>query len=151
MSIVERIHYYSVAPEAMEQVMNVESYLSLTTIDPNLKDLIRLRISLLNHCAYCVQLHAQDLFKNKETFDRISCLSVWKDTDFYTEKEKSALALAEAVTLLSEKELSKKIYQNVRKFFDEQEYVHLILIIAQANTWNRLAFATGDKASHSHK
>lgn len=148
---MSRINYYTVAKEGIHEMIAMENYLKTTDIDPILGDLVRLRASLINGCAYCVKLHSTDLQKQGVNFERIMGVSVWKDSDFYTEKEKAAFELTEYVTKISEKGVPEEVYQRVRQHFSEKEYVDLVLSINSINTWNRLSISMGNQATSSKK
>lgn len=145
--MMSRIDYYSVAPEGLSQVMKVENYVSKAELNGTLKEYIKLRVSLINGCAYCVNMHTKDLIKLGEALEKIACVSVWREADYFTEKEGAALELAEYVTKISEQGVPDGVYQKVREYFDEKEYVDLILTIAQINTWNRISISMGNRAS----
>ena len=144
---MSRIDYYSVAPDGLNQVMKVENYVNKTELDKTLKEYIKLRVSLINGCAYCVNMHTKDLIKIGEPFEKIACVSVWDEADYFTEKEGAALELAEYVTKISDQGVPDALYQKVRGHFDEKEYVDLILAIAQINTWNRISISMGNRAT----
>ncbi|MBL1227573.1 carboxymuconolactone decarboxylase family protein [Enterococcus sp. BWR-S5] len=144
---MSRIDYYAIAPDGLSQVMKVENYVSKAELDGSLKEYIKLRVSLINGCAYCVNMHTKDLLKMGESFEKIACVSVWNEADYFTEKEGAALELAEYVTKISEQGVPAEIYQKVRDYFSEKEYVDLILTIAQINTWNRISISMGNRAT----
>lgn len=142
-----RIDYYSVAPDGLNQIMKVENYVSKAELDGTLKEYIKLRVSLINGCAYCVNMHTKDLIKLGESFEKIACVSVWAEADYFSEKEGVVLELAEYVTNISNQGVPDKLYQKVRDHFSEKEYVDLILTIAQINTWNRISISMGNRAT----
>ncbi|UII57887.1 carboxymuconolactone decarboxylase family protein [Cytobacillus spongiae] len=127
-------------------MMEMEKYTITTEIDRKLGELIKIRVSQINGCAFCLNMHVVDARKLGETEQRINCVSAWEDCEFYTEAEKVALELAEHVTSISTKRVPEELYQRVRNFYDEREYVDLVLIINQINSWNRISISMGNTA-----
>ncbi|MNI34698.1 Alkyl hydroperoxide reductase AhpD [compost metagenome] len=138
-----RFNYRSVDPEAFRTMLKLEDYLGKSGLDDNLKELIKIRASQINGCAFCLDMHTKDLRKMGESEERIYLLSAWREAPFYTDKERAVLELTEAVTLISQNGVSDAVYQNVRKHVDEVEYVALIMAINTINSWNRIAISTG--------
>lgn len=143
----QRVSYYEISPDGMEIMMNMEKYTKTTTIERKLRELIKIRVSQINGCAYCLNMHSADARKMGETEQRIYCVSAWKECDFYTATEKVALELAEHVTLIPTKGVPDELYQRVREHYDEKQYVDLVLIINQINSWNRISIAMGNRAT----
>ena len=143
----QRVDYYNVAPEALKIMMEMEKYTKTTGIDRNLRELIKIRASQINGCAYCLNMHSVDARKMGETEKRIYCISAWRECTFYTDAEKVALELTEYVTLIPTKRVPDDLYQRVREHFDEKQYVDLILIINQINSWNRISISMGSIAT----
>jgi AhpD family alkylhydroperoxidase len=137
-----RIVIPTVAPEAYQALMNLESYISKTSLTPTHKELIKIRASQINGCAFCINMHTADARKNGETEQRIYLTSVWREADVYTEEEKAILALTEEVTLISN-HVSEEVYQNAARLFDEKYLAEIILAIITINSWNRFAITTG--------
>jgi AhpD family alkylhydroperoxidase len=144
-----RIDYNNVVPAALNIMMEMEKYTKTTGIDRKLRELIKIRASQINGCAYCLNMHTADARKMGETEQRIYCVSAWEECEFYTDAEKVALELTEYVTLISTKRIPEELYQRVRKHYDEKEYVDLILIINQINSWNRISIAMGNTATEN--
>ena len=142
----QRIHYYDVAPEPLKIMMEMEKYIGSTKIDPKLRELIKIRASQINGCAFCLNMHTTDARKLGETEQRLYCVSAWDDCDFYTDAEKAALELTEHVTLVPTKRVPDELYNRVREYFDEKDYVDLIIMINQINSWNRLSISMGNFA-----
>lgn len=140
-----RIVIPTVAPEAYQALMNLESYISKTSLTPTHKELIKIRASQINGCAFCINMHTADARKNGETEQRIYLTSVWREADVYTEEEKAILALTEEVTLTSN-HVSEEVYQNAARLFDEKYLAEIILAIITINSWNRFAITTGLRA-----
>ena len=143
----QRINYLEVAPEALKIMMEMENYNRSTGIDRKLRELIKIRASLINGCAFCINMHTTDARKMGETEQRLYCVSAWRDCDFYTDAEKAALELTEHVTLVPTKGVSDDIYDRVRKHFSEKDYVDLVILINQINSWNRLSISMGNFAT----
>jgi AhpD family alkylhydroperoxidase len=142
----QRIQYYDVAPEPLTIMMEMEKYLESTKIDPKLRELVKIRASQINGCAFCLNMHTTDARKLGETEQRLYCVSAWEDCDFYSDAEKAALELTEHVTLVPTKRVPDELYQRVRQCFDEKDYVDLIFMITQINSWNRLSISMGNFA-----
>ena len=143
----QRIPYYEITPDGMKIMMDMEKYTKTTTIDRKLRELIKIRASQINGCAYCLNMHTADARKMGETEQRLYCVSAWKECEFYTEAEKVALEMTEYVTLIPTKRVPDELYQRVREHYDERQYVDLVLIINQINSWNRISIAMGYTAT----
>lgn len=140
-----RIVIPTVAPEAYEALINLEKYNATTSLTSTHKELIKIRASQINGCAYCINMHTADARKYGETEKRIYLLSAWREADVYTEEEKAILALTEEITLISN-HVSEEVYQNAARLFNEKYLAEIILVIITINSWNRLAIATGMRA-----
>lgn len=141
-----RIVIPQVAPDAYQALMNLEKYISSTSLTPEHKELIKIRASQINGCAYCINMHTADARKYGVSEQRIYLISAWREADVYTEEEKAILALTEQVTLISN-HVSDEVYQNAAQLFDEKYLAEIILAIITINAWNRMAIATGMRAS----
>jgi AhpD family alkylhydroperoxidase len=107
--------------------------------DPVLAELVMIRASQVNHCAFCLDMHLKAARRNGESEDRIQLLDAWEETeDLYSERERAALALTEAVTVLTEGFVPDEVYENAAKHFEEAELAHLVALIAVINGWNRI-------------
>lgn len=133
-----RIDIPKVDPAAYQAMYALEKYLSTSKIDPILSELIKMRASQINGCAFCLNMHSADARKIGETEQRLYLLSAWKETTLFTEKEKAVLALTEEVTLISN-HVSDATYQKVAGFFSEAEITQIVMAIVTINAWNRLA------------
>ncbi|MFF7637385.1 carboxymuconolactone decarboxylase family protein [Kitasatospora sp. NPDC008050] len=111
-------------------------------IDPALAELVKIRASLINGCAFCIDMHTTDARKAGEEEHRIYALAAWRETPYYTARERAALALTEAITLLTEGHVPDAVYQEAADRFDEAELAQLISVIATINAWNRIAVST---------
>jgi len=107
-------------------------------LEQSLLDLVKMRASQINRCAFCLDMHIKDARTSGETEQRLYSLSAWHETSFYSERERAALAFAEAVTLISENGVPDEVYEQVRQHFSEQEIVALTMTIIAINAWNRL-------------
>lgn len=134
----ERINLKSVAPGALRAAYGLEQYVQSSGLDPKLLNLLRLRASEINGCAYCIDMHWKDLRVEGETEQRLYSLNAWRETPFYTERERAALAWAESVTLVHQTHVPDDVYEEARKHFSEKELVDLTLAVAALNVWNRL-------------
>ncbi|TDO68806.1 AhpD family alkylhydroperoxidase [Flavobacterium chryseum] len=141
-----RIVIPTVAPEAYQALMNLEKYISTTSLTPVHKELIKIRASQINGCAYCINMHTADARKYGVSEQRIYLLSAWREADIYSEEEKVILALTEEVTLIN-KHVSNEVYENAARLFDEKYLAEIILMIITINAWNRIGITTGMRAS----
>lgn len=134
-----RIDYYTVAPRAVKAVGGLDQYLrSSRTLEPTLLELVKLRASLMNGCAYCVDVHTKDALAGGEAEQRLFAVPVWRETPFFTARERMALAWTEAVTDLP-RGVSDDLYDAARIQFSENELVDLTVAVIAINAWNRLA------------
>lgn len=141
-----RINYEKVRPDNIKIMFEMEKLLANNTIDKELQELIKIRVSQINGCAFCLNMHTDDARKIGVDEKRIYLLNAWNDTDIYSDKEKAALELAESVTLISERKVPGNLYDKVRAYYSEEEYTDLIFIIGQINTWNRISISMCNKA-----
>lgn len=138
-----RLEYSKIAPEAFQIMLQFEKYARSTGFDPLLIELIKIRASQLNGCAYCLDMHTIDARAHGETEQRIYCISVWHDSPFYSDTERVVLELTEAVTNIGKNGVPDDLYNRVREHFDKRQYVDLIYIINTINSWNRLSISMG--------
>jgi AhpD family alkylhydroperoxidase len=136
-----RIEYIEVAPGAMKTLFGLEKYLAECGLEPSLIDLIKLRASQINGCAYCIDMHTKDARSRGESEQRLYELDAWRETPFYTEREQAALAWTEAVTLIAVEHVPDEVYKQAREQFTEQELVNLTLALVAINGWNRFAIS----------
>ncbi len=146
----QRVNYYDVAPEAFKVMMEMEKYIKSTELDGKLQELIKICASQINGCAFCLNMHTIDARKMGETEQRLYCVSAWRECDFYSEAEKVALELTEHVTLIPTKRVPDELYNRVRQFYSEKDYVDLVIIINQINSWNRLSISMGNHATSTN-
>lgn len=134
-----RLDYTKASPEAAKAMIQLESFVRRSGIDAKLLELIKIRASQLNGCAYCIDMHTKDARFKGETEQRIYALSAWCETSFFTEKERAALAWTEAITNIQTGHAPDAVYQELSRNFSEEERVNLTLAITTINTWNRIA------------
>ncbi|MQA30552.1 MAG: carboxymuconolactone decarboxylase family protein [Luteitalea sp.] len=136
-----RIDYAKTAQEVGAAMMGLEQYVQQTGLDRGLLELVRLRASLINGCAYCADMHTKVARSRGETEQRLYAVSLWRETPFYSDRERAALAWTEAVTLVSVDHVPDDVYDLARLQFTEKELVDLTVAIVAINGWNRLAIA----------
>lgn len=135
----QRLNYSKIAPDALKGMLELEKYVSNSGLEKSLYELVKTRASQLNKCAYCLDMHTKDARIAGENEQRLYALSAWRETPFYTERERAALEWTETLTLISENDVSNSLYESVSKHFDEVELVALSMAIVAINGWNRLA------------
>ncbi len=135
----ERLNYSKITPDALKGMLELEKYVSNSGLEKTLYELVKTRASQINGCAYCLDMHTKDARKAGETEQRLYALSAWRETPFYTERERAALAWTEALTLISKNEVPDSLYEFTRKHFKEEEIIALTMAIVAINGWNRLA------------
>jgi AhpD family alkylhydroperoxidase len=144
----ERINGAKVAPGGYKAMLGLEQYLHQSGLEEKLLDLIKLRASQINGCAYCIDMHWKDLRALGETEQRLYGLDAWPESEYYTDRERAALAWTEAVTLITQGHVPDEVYESVRQQFSEKELADLTLAIATINAWNRLAISSRTPAGH---
>lgn len=138
-----RINLANLEPNAYKALLGLENYLATTGIAKGHKELIKIRASQINGCAFCINMHTKDALSNGETAQRIFLLNAWKEVhDLYTEEERAILALTEEMTLIANGGVSNETYQNAAKLFKEDYLAQLMMAIITINAWNRMAIAT---------
>ena len=135
--MIKRFDYYEMNPKAIDRLESIDKHLA--SIDKKLLALVQLRASQINGCVYCVDLHLELARAEGETQQRLDLVAVWQECPFFDERERAALAWAEAVTHLSETHAPDDVYENLKAHFSEKEIVDLTLGIALVNAWNRIA------------
>lgn len=136
-----RINYSKIGLKAIKGLQELETYVENSGMEKSLIELIRLRASQINGCEYCVGLHTEDALQSGESRKRLDNINSWRQEDIYSDREKAALAWTEALTLISQNEISDVFYEEVRTYFDEQELITLTIAINAINSWNRLAIS----------
>ena len=139
-----RLKYGQLAPEGMEKMRALEHYLNTGTgFEASLLALVRLRVSLMNGCEYCIHLHTAELKKANETAERVDALAEWRSSSAYTQQERAALSWAEALTNIQDGHAPDAVYEEVQAHFSEVETANLTLVISTINAWNRIAIGLG--------
>ncbi len=137
----ERIDYSEVTPEGYRAMSGLERYVRGSGLEPSLLELVKLRASQINGCAYCIDMHWKDIRAMGESEQRLYGLMAWRESPYYTERERAALAWTEAVTLIADNHVPDDLYEEVRQYFNEVELVNLTLALVAINGWNRLAIS----------
>ncbi len=138
---MRRIDYGKVAPGARDAMLGLESYVHGSGLDPRLVELVKARVSQVNGCAYCIDLHTRRARELGETEQRLYALDAWREGPFFDARERAALAWAEAVTRLGEDRVSDAAFREARENFGEKALVDLTLAVVAINGWNRLSIA----------
>lgn len=136
-----RLNYSKVAPDGVEGFSQLEKYIHSGELEDSLIELVKLRASQINGCAFCIDMHTKDARSHGESEQRLYGISAWHEAPFYTERERAALAWTEAVTLISHDHVPDELYDEVRQHFTEKELVDLTLAVIAINSWNRLAIS----------
>lgn len=144
MTVTARMNLAALEPAAYEAMLGLEKYLHNSALPKPLLELVKLRASQINGCAFCVDMHAADAKKGGETDERLYAVAVWQEAPFFTEEERAALALTEAATRLSEggDRVPDEVWDQAAKHFDEHTLAQLVVAIATINAWNRIGVAT---------
>ncbi|MHC8332194.1 carboxymuconolactone decarboxylase family protein [Pseudomonas sp. LB3P25] len=134
-----RIDFYTASPDALKAMIALETAVSKLPLEKTIIELVKLRASQINGCAFCVDMHTADARKSGETERRLYAVSVWRETPFFTPRERAALAWTESLTLLSQTHAPDEDYELVSAQFTPKEMVDLTVAISTINSWNRLA------------
>jgi AhpD family alkylhydroperoxidase len=137
-----RLEAQKVLPEAYQAMLALEMFVRKSSkLAPSLIELVKMRASQINGCAYCIDMHSKDARAAGESEQRLYALSAWRETPFFSAREQAALAWTEAVTLVAEGHVPDAVYEQARQQFSEQELVNLTMAIVTINGWNRLSIA----------
>jgi AhpD family alkylhydroperoxidase len=136
-----RLDFYKANPNAVKALMALEQQIGKSSLENSLKELVRLRASQINGCAFCVDMHTTDARKSGETERRLATVVVWHETPFFTDRERAALAWTEALTLVASDHVPDAVWENVRPHFADDELVDLTMLVCAINSWNRLAIS----------
>ncbi len=134
-----RLDYANASPEAYKAMLQMEGVVRRSGIDPKLLELMKIRASQLNGCAYCIDMHTKDARFKGEAEQRIYALDAWREAPFYTDKERAALAWTEAITNIQTGHAPEAVYQELSRNFSEQERLNITFAITTINAWNRIA------------
>lgn len=137
-----RVNIFQTQPEAYKAMFGLEKYIASTSLTSTHKELIKIRASQINGCAFCINMHTTDARKQGETEQRIYLLNAWKETTLYTEEERVILEMTEEITLIQKNHLSDATYAKAKNLFTEDYIAHIIMMITIINAWNRIAIAT---------
>jgi AhpD family alkylhydroperoxidase len=145
----QRIDYKKVAPEAYQAMVKLQNYVdSITELPKSLLELVRMRTSQINGCAYCLDMHSIDARAEGESEQRLYVLDAWREAPFYSDVERAALAWTEAITLVADSRVPDEVYQEARKHFSEKQLVDLTIAIIAIKSWNRLSISMRGQAGH---
>ncbi|WP_345990413.1 carboxymuconolactone decarboxylase family protein [Chryseobacterium sp. Chry.R1] len=138
-----RVNIAKTDAAAYKAMMGLEGYLQTISLNPLQKELIKIRASQINGCAFCLDMHTKDAVKYGETPQRIYLLNAWREAlELFTEEEQILLAMTEEITLISHKGLTEETYQKAKTFFDDNQIAQIIMAIVTINGWNRIAIST---------
>jgi AhpD family alkylhydroperoxidase len=137
-----RIEYAKVAPGTVQVMQALEGYVRQSGLEPDVLELVRVRASQINGCAFCIDMHTKDARAAGESEQRLYALDAWRETPFFSEREQAALEWTEAVTRVSEGHVPDEVYERARGQFTEKELVDLTMAVVVINGWNRLAIST---------
>jgi AhpD family alkylhydroperoxidase len=136
-----RLDYAKTAPDGFKAKLGLEQYSRHSGVEPDQRELVKMRASQINGCAFCLDMHSKDARAAGETEQRLYALNAWRETPFFSERERAALTWTETVTRVSETHVPDETYESVRQHFSEKELVDLTLAIIAINGWNRLAIS----------
>lgn len=139
---MKRINIGKIVPEATNAIMALEAYMKTTSLSTTIKELIKIRASQINGCAYCIDLHTETALKNGETYRRIFALSVWRESNLFSEEERCVLQLTEEITSISKQGVSDETYNVIIDKYGEIGLAELTMAIITINSWNRIALTT---------
>lgn len=134
-------NFFTRVPKGMKNLLAMETYFESIDIKPITKELIKIRASQINGCAYCLNMHTIDAMKLGETAQRIFLLNAWDETDLFSDEEKVTLELVEKLTLVSSSHVDDDLYERLSQYYNEEDFANLVLLITQINTWNRINIA----------
>ena len=137
----QRINFLEKGYNAIRPLFSLGAYLAKSTVERSLLDLVHFRVSQINGCAYCLDMHSKDLRDEGETEQRLYMLDAWRESSCYSDRERAALAWAEAVTQVTIDHVSDEVYEGARRQFSEAELIDLTMAVISINGWNRLNIA----------
>lgn len=138
----KRVLIKEAEPQAFTAMLGMETYIRSTSLPPLLLELIKIRASDLNGCAYCIDMHTQEAIQKGEDTRRLFALAAWKESPLFTKEERAVLKLTDEVTLISKKGVTDQTYDDVLKYYNENEVAQIIMQIIIINSWNRIAVST---------
>ncbi|GAA0371224.1 carboxymuconolactone decarboxylase family protein [Bacillus horti] len=131
-----------VNPKGYEAMFGLEKYMAASGLDKRLYELIKIRASQMNGCAFCIDMHTKEARKIGETEQRIYALNAWRETPYFTDEERATLALTEAITFVTEGHVSDEVYNKAREYLSEEEIAKIIMAAVTINAWNRIVIST---------
>jgi AhpD family alkylhydroperoxidase len=134
-----RLNPNAAAPDAIKAILALENYCKTCGLEPSLIELVKMRASQINGCAYCLHMHSADARAHGETEERLYLLDAWRESPLYSERERAALAWTEALTLIAQTHAPDEVYDTLKQHFSDEEQVKLSVLIGTINAWNRLA------------
>jgi AhpD family alkylhydroperoxidase len=137
-----RVDIQEIEPNGYKAMFALEHYLATTELSRTHKELIKIRASQINGCAFCLDMHTKDALKNGETNQRIFLLNAWAETDLFTDEEKTLLAITEEVTLIHSQGLTDETYEKAEQTFEKNYIAQIIMATVAINAWNRIAIST---------
>lgn len=146
----QRSKYAEVSPDGLRAMLGLSSYTRGCGLESSLLELVRMRASQINGCAFCLDMHSKDARAAGETEQRLYLLNAWHEAPFYTERERAALAWTEAVTLVSQTHVPDEVFEEARRHFTEKELVDLTFAVVEINSWNRLSVSFRSPAGTYH-
>lgn len=146
-----RIDYVKASPAAAKAMFALQAAVNASGLEASLQELIKLRVSQINGCAFCIDLHFREATAKGEKPERLYLLDAWREAPVYTDRERAALGWAEAVTLVSQTRVPDDVYAEARKFFAEPELVNLNLAVVAINGWNRFAISFRAQPTLGHR
>jgi AhpD family alkylhydroperoxidase len=138
----ERIKVKQTTPDAYKGMNQLEDFVAKSKLDPLYKELVRIRASQINGCAYCIDMHTEDARKLGASEKKIYAVSAWKESPLFSDEEKALFAFTEEVTKISERGVTDETYSNLSKYFDAESIAELIMLNVAINSWNRIAVST---------
>ncbi len=141
MVTTQRLDYHSAFPDLIRPMRDLEETVRKSGLERPLLELVRMRVSQINRCAYCIDMHSKDARAANESEQRLYALSAWREAPFFTHRERAALEWAETLTRIAEEQVTDELYSRVRQEFSEEELIALTLAIVAINGWNRFAIA----------
>ncbi len=137
-----RLNIQELEPQAYKAMYALEAFLAGSQLSKSHKELLKIRASQINGCAFCIDMHTKDALKQGETTQRIFLLNAWRETDLFTDEEKAVLAITEEITLIHQHGLSDETYAQAQQFFNANYIAQLIMAVATINAWNRIAISS---------
>lgn len=141
-----RVNIQQCQPQAYTAMHTLENYLSGSTIEADLQELIRVRASTLNGCRFCISLHSRAAKKLGVSDEKLAAISHWQKSALFSQKEQAALAMTDSITHIASEGLAEPLYKKAAEFFSENELAQLIMLVATINAWNRLGVSTADES-----